>query len=98
MRHISNEISQRARYLIARDGQPERLVFSGGNYLALWGDVLDMSVDELNVLRIQDALTTETIMVEGPIGTLIETSPDEKLEWCLDYLRQQMILEDLADV
>jgi hypothetical protein len=98
MRHISNELSQRARAIARRDGyyHDDRFISTGQQYVDT--GVLMISVDDLDVLRVQDSLTTETIMVEGPIGTLIETSPDEVLDRALAHLRQRMVLEDLSDV
>ena len=98
MRHISNEISWRARAVADRDGyyHDDRFISTGQQYVDT--GVLMISVDDLSVLRVQDSLTTETVMVEGPIGVLIETSPDEVLETALDHLRSLMVLDDLADV
>jgi len=98
MRHISNEISQRARHLAERDGYRHEIVNDGPVYQVLIIPGLHISVAEENGILTIQGLPTELIMIEGPRGVLIKTSPDERLEWVLGLLQQRMILDDLADV
>lgn len=97
MRSISNELSRCARHLAARDGRPETSYGEDTLFQYLATDRLDITVNqETGTLVIQDALTTDTIMVEAGNGALAETSPDDVLEDVLDYLRRRMILDELA--
>lgn len=100
MRHISNELSRVARFLAFRDGYVHEIANAGPTYqvLVLRDDDLQIDVDEDNTLRIQSNVAYQTIMLEGPIGTLIETSPDEVLEATLEKLRKYTVLDDLAQI
>lgn len=101
MRSISNELSRRARYLCERDGYCHEIVNGGPAYQALVLPEIKLDVDEDNTLTIRRQNVHYSsdgyyVLMEGPIGTLIETSPDDVLEWALAILRRHMVLEELG--
>lgn len=101
MRHISNDLARRARFLAHRDGYRHEMVNDGPVFQVLVIEGMSISVDEENVLRIRrkdDDWDAPDILIEGPIGTLIETSPDEVLEAAIEKLQPYMVLDDLADL
>jgi hypothetical protein len=98
MRHIYNELSERARRLAERDGYCHEIVNDGPTYQVLLTPELNIYISKAGVLTIQDNVTAETVYVEGTTGNLVATSPDKALERALRLLQQRMILDDLADV
>lgn len=100
MRHISNELARKARYLAERDGYLHEIVNDGPSFHVLCTDMVEISVGlDDNVLHINWRHKSHaTILTEGPIGTLVETSPDDVLEAVLEHLRKRTVLEDLSDV
>jgi len=97
MRSLSNELSTRARALLERDGH--KSVVHGAD---LGGELklatLTLWTDERGTLCVEQTYTHKTIYMESPNRTVIRTSPDNILKRAIDELRQNMILEDMADV
>lgn len=98
MRHLSNELYDRACWVLREHGRDTSNVMSDGlQHWSYYGDRLWLSLDGLGRLIVQDGRDSSTVMVREGNGVLSETSPDEVLEETLDYLRRLMVLEDLAD-
>lgn len=99
MRHLSNEIYDRACWVVRKHGRDMSAAMSDGlQHYYYDGDRLWLSLDGSGRLIVQDGRDSATIMVREGNGVLSETSPDEVLEETLEHLRKLMILENLADV
>jgi hypothetical protein len=103
MRSISNELSRRARFLAKRDGYDHEMFDGSKTTKVLKAPGMVIYLDEDNTLSIVHELylsgsAREQILLEGPIGTLIETSEDEVLEWAINQLVPLMVLDDLASI